>query len=642
MYRYLYIRLILIASFLLSIIFGYENLYLMQFDNVSRDYQLDYLSEDLPELIKDNFRGEDYLNILYAPKIIPVLYENNSSLNDGILINGKFISSYDNIIISFEAFDVNSWEKKAFRSYYCNIDDKECIENALLVCIKENILPLFCPYYDCLGTCKGDAVKDCSGQCNGSATKDCAGQCNGNAIIDCAGKCNGLATIDNCGNCNSDPNNDCVQDCSGEWGGDAFVNVCNMCVSGSTGVESSFGMDCLGNCGGNAYQDCNGDCLGDAFLNECNVCVGGNTDNPFNKGIDCEGNCFGLAVLDDCGICNGDNASCSDCLGVPFGNASIDPCGICDENPTNDCIRDCNGDFGGTAYINECNICVEGNTRLNALKGLDCNNECWGNAIIDNCGICNGDNSCEKVIKNSESIINKNIVNDIKKTYLHSQKIKYNFKEEKRDIIHGNDIDNNTKNLFSILDNIKYDFYNHQIGDVKNQFVNNRVMLEIPIHYSINDIFLDKFEAIPHFKKENDFGAFVYKINKNDFSISVDLEKHLSLMKYQVVPVLFFATGDDKIGSIIVNSWNDNYKFNIGTKYNIDIHTTNQFETMISIMPGEETISFIFDYLDLVNTYEIYLNEEDYNNFEYVYIDFFYEHSLELDLASYIAKTYKK
>ena len=118
--------------------------------------------------------------------------------------------------------------------------------------------------------------------------------------------------------------------------------------------------------------------------------------------------------------------------------------------------------------------------------------------------------------------------------------------------------------------------------------------------------------------------------------INADLEKHLSLMKYQIVPVLFFVDKNDKIGSVIINSWNDDYVFNIGTKYKVDIDVINQFQTMVSVMPGEESINFIFDFLNLSNNHKIYLNENDYNNFEYIYIEFFYEHSLEADITSYI------
>jgi len=625
---------------MLSISFGYENLYLMKFDNVSKDYRINYLSERLPEIIKNNFSDEDYINILYAPKIIPVLYDNDSSLNNGILINGKFLSSYDNIIISFEAFDVNSWEKKAFRSYYCNIEDQECIDNALLVCIKENIVPLFCPFYDCFGVCKGSAVKDCAEECDGNAIEDCLGVCNGTSILDCSGVCNGTATEDNCGNCNSDPSNDCIQDCNDSWGGDAFVNICNICVGGSTGLDSFAGMDCLGSCGGNAYEDCNGDCLGQAFMNECNVCVGGKTGNLLSKGSDCDGICFGPSRLDDCGVCNGNNSSCIDCLGTPFGNAKTDMCGVCDDNVTNDCIQDCNGDYGGVAYLNECSICVEGNTGLSKDMGMDCKNECWGNAEIDQCGICNGNNECEKIVmQNQYSLKNekderKNIKNN--KIYLHPKKVEYDFEDKINEVKNYRSISDNTKNLFLILDNIKSELYNYELDAISNEFVDNKVLLEIPIKYSINHTFFDRFQDIPYMMRENNNGSVIYKINKSDFNIKSDLEKHLSLMKYQVIPVLFFADKNDKIGSIIVNSWNDDYRFNIGTKYNVDISITNQFETMVSIMPGEDSINFIFDFLDLSNVYKIYLNEEDYNDFEYVYLEFFYEHSLEADIASYI------
>ncbi len=643
MYSYLYIRLILLL-FTLSALFGYENLYLMKFDNVSRDSNINYLAERLPEIIIDNFNKEDYVNILYAPKIIPVLYENNSNLDNGILLNGKFLSSYDNIIISFEAFDVNSWEKKTFRSYYCNINDQDCIDNALLVSIKENILPLFCPFYDCLGVCKGKAVNDCLGVCNGASILDCMGECNGLAKDDCSGICNGSASLDNCGNCNSDPQNNCIQDCNGDWGGGAFLNICGMCVGGNTNVDTLFGMDCLGNCEGDAIQDCNGDCQGSAYLNECNVCVGGNTNNNINKGLDCEGVCFGISQVDYCGVCNGDNSSCSDCLGVPFGKATIDMCGFCDDDYTNDCVRDCNGDFGGTAYLNECSVCVGGSTNLDANTGLDCNNVCWGAAKLDKCGICNGENQCSsndifsKTQKNKNIDLNHNI-KDVKKIYLHNT-LKNDAYQKSNKQSFSLDIEENTNKLFLILDDMKKSLYDYEINNIDNNIVNDKILLDLPVVFSLNQNFLKKFEKIPHIKKRIDNGSILYKINKLDFNISPELDMHFSLMKYQIVPVMFFIDRNDNIGSIIINSWNDGYSFNIGTKYNVDIKIINQFQTKVSIMPGKDSVSFIFDTSNLLNDYQVYLKNEDYNNFDYVYISFFYEHSLESDIKSYIINRY--
>ena len=53
-------------------------------------------------------------------------------------------------------------------------------------------------------------------------------------------------------------------DCNGVYGGTAYLDNCNVCVGGNTGV-----IPCV--------QDCNGVYGGTAYLDNCNVCVGGNT-----------------------------------------------------------------------------------------------------------------------------------------------------------------------------------------------------------------------------------------------------------------------------------------------------------------------------------------------------------------------------
>jgi hypothetical protein len=102
----------------------------------------------------------------------------------------------------------------------------------------------------------------------------------------------------------------CVEDCNGDFGGTAFLDECETCVGGNTGL-----MACV--------EDCNGDFGGTAFLDECETCVGGNT------GL--------MACVEDC---NGDFG----------GTAFTDECGTCVDGNTGEsaCIEDCNGDFGGT------------------------------------------------------------------------------------------------------------------------------------------------------------------------------------------------------------------------------------------------------------------------------------------------------
>ncbi|MFN3756256.1 MAG: putative metal-binding motif-containing protein, partial [Flavobacterium sp.] len=113
-------------------------------------------------------------------------------------------------------------------------------------------------------------------------------------------------------------------DCAGVLGGTAFIDNCDDCVGGTTGLEA-------------CVVDCNGVFNGSAFLDNCDVCVGGNTGlDPCVA--DCNGDFGGTAIIDNCDVCVG-------------GNTGL-----------NACVADCNGDFGGTAYLDTCNDCVAGNT----------------------------------------------------------------------------------------------------------------------------------------------------------------------------------------------------------------------------------------------------------------------------------------
>jgi len=620
---------------ILNFLFSYENLYLMEFDNISRDYKLDSFSQNLPTYIINNFSSLEYLNILYAPKIIPSIYEENSDLNNGILINGRFLSSYDNIIISFDAFDVDTWEKKTYRSYYCKTNDNECIEKALRVCINESILPLFCPFYDCSGKCNGSAKVDCLGECNGEAKLDCEGACNGNAELDCKGTCWGSATLDNCGICDYDSANDCLEDCKGVWGGNSFINECDLCISKET--DESSGMDCLGVCGGDAILDCNGDCNGTAFMNECSVCVGGNSNNNVNLGMDCYGICYGLNLLDACGICGGDNSSCSDCMGKPNGDAIIDNCGECDYDTSNDCIQDCNGDWGGLAFLNECSVCVGGKTNFSIDKGLDCNNVCWGNAKLDDCGVCDGTNNCSEsdmINQNSSLSGEYDSKKNIKK--IHSD-IDQSFMPRFKKIKDYGDISENTSYLLKMLDEVRNSLYNVDILNIKKETVNNKVDLTIPIKYSISNEFISMFSNIPYEKKENSNGTVIYEINKDYFNIDEDLNNYLSSMNYQIIPVLFLVNSKNDIERIIVDSWSkSSYNLNTILGKGVKVDFSNNFSPLVSITPGKTSIQFNFQLNVLHNDYDLLLSKEDYSDYQYILVDFFYYNNLTSELNTYL------
>jgi hypothetical protein len=164
-------------------------------------------------------------------------------------------------------------------------------------------------------------------------------------------------------------------DCNGDLGGSAYLDNCNICVEGNSGI-----LPCI--------QDCAGAWGGDALIDNCNIC---DSDSSNNCVQDCAGNWGGLdnipnsgdeAVYDECGVCGGD--------GIDEGACD------CDGN-----VEDCFGECGGSALEDECGECggdgidegacdCDGNVE-------DCFGECGGSAIEDECGVCGGAGNCDGI-----------------------------------------------------------------------------------------------------------------------------------------------------------------------------------------------------------------------------------------------------
>lgn len=63
---------------------------------------------------------------------------------------------------------------------------------------------------------------------------------------------------------------------------------------------------------GKMGDDCNGDYLGSAYIDDCDTCVGGNTGlQPCE--LDCNGDANGTAEIDGCGVCAGGNTGVTPC-----------------------------------------------------------------------------------------------------------------------------------------------------------------------------------------------------------------------------------------------------------------------------------------------------------------------------------------
>ena len=113
---------------------------------------------------------------------------------------------------------------------------------------------------------------DCAGIQGGKAYLDDCEQCVAgttglleNYLEDCLGICNGSATLDSCEVCDSNASNDCMQDCFGVWGGFAQIDDCGDCSSPN---EYNSSQDDCGICEGDGpaeNHNCDGICLIDDF-----------------------------------------------------------------------------------------------------------------------------------------------------------------------------------------------------------------------------------------------------------------------------------------------------------------------------------------------------------------------------------------
>jgi hypothetical protein len=88
-------------------------------------------------------------------------------------------------------------------------------------------------------------------------------------------------------------------DCDSVLNGSAFIDECDSCVGGNTGLQA-----CI--------IDCHGDQNGSATIDLCGICVGGNTGKD-SCYIDCNGVEDGTAYIDICDVCVGGNTGRTDC-----------------------------------------------------------------------------------------------------------------------------------------------------------------------------------------------------------------------------------------------------------------------------------------------------------------------------------------
>ncbi len=123
---------------------GYNTIYLMEFDNLKNDFTNSHLREALPDLIKENYKIREDINIEYAGDIRPYFdqkYVGDDQQIKGLIINGRFKTVNEDFYVEFEAYDIHSWKQLVKRQLYCPVHDIICLHDAFLIAIEQSISP---------------------------------------------------------------------------------------------------------------------------------------------------------------------------------------------------------------------------------------------------------------------------------------------------------------------------------------------------------------------------------------------------------------------------------------------------------------------------------------------------------------------
>ena len=155
----------------------------------------------------------------------------------------------------------------------------------------------------------------------------------------------------------------------------------------------------------------------------------------------------------------------------------------------------------------------------------------------------------------------------------------------------------NTKNLITILDQILKNPYDVLIGELslKNdpQTAGN-IVGEIPIEFSVRSALTQElFNNLPHEKIMDDFGNVILQFPNSNFIFDELLLEKIALMKFQLMPVIFFNNRIGSVQFIILDSWDD--KYSRLELHQISMHLENQFKPLFALTPGADHIQLNLD-----------------------------------------------
>ena len=189
----------------------------------------------------------------------------------------------------------------------------------------------------------------------------------------------------------------------------------------------------------------------------------------------------------------------------------------------------------------------------------------------------------------------------------------------------------NSERLITILDQILTNPYNVLIGELSlypDPEIFGNMRGEIPITYSVRSMLTQElFTSLPHDKLMDAGGNVILQFPNSNFIFDELLLEKLALMKFQLMPVIFFNNRIGGIQFIILDSWNEKYQ-NLELQ-KISMLTENQFKPLFALTPGSDNIQLDLDVSSQEVGYNFSIPHEAIGDYTKVAVKFMPE--VELD-----------
>ena len=204
----------------------------------------------------------------------------------------------------------------------------------------------------------------------------------------------------------------------------------------------------------------------------------------------------------------------------------------------------------------------------------------------------------------------------------------FNFKDISPDPNYS--IKQNTENLVTILDQFLTNPYDVIIGELSLTPDPERpgyMKGELPLTYSVSSALAQElFHSLPHEKLMDDVGLIMQFPSSNFVFDDLLIEK-LALMKYQLMPVIFFNNKIGGIQFIILDTWNEKYSQLELQK--ITMLWENQFRPLFAITPGSDNIQLNLDVSSHEVMYHFSIPYEKIGDYTKVTVKFMKEEELD-------------